>query len=91
MAIYLLIALGQSAQTIDVTVTTKVTADNYYKIEPGKWLLNSAATTSKAVAESLGLPNGTETYFITPVRGYYGRTQPAAWEWLAAQSAKTNA
>jgi hypothetical protein len=84
MALFFLVALKDSAPAVGTAISTKIAAGSVYEIESGKWIIDSPATTSKDMADSLGL---TDTpYFIVPVRGYFGRAQPDLWEWLAAKS-----
>jgi hypothetical protein len=86
MALFFLVALQDSAPAVEVAVSAKVAAGSVYEIESGKWILDSPATTSKDLADSLGITDGVP-FFIVPVRGYFGRAQPDLWEWLAAKTA----
>jgi hypothetical protein len=86
MALFFLVALSNSAPVFETALSSKFTKGDLYTIESGKWLVDSPATTSKELADSLGVPN-TATYFLVPVTGYFGLAQPDLWEWLAAKIA----
>jgi hypothetical protein len=87
---YLLISLGTSATNVDAVVQSKIAPEDSRQLESGKWLISSASATSKEVSDLLGISEAV-TFFIVPVRGYFGRAKPDIWEWLAAKAAKTNA
>jgi hypothetical protein len=93
MALYLIVSLNtipNSDQSVDAAVQAKIPKEDAHQIESGKWLINSNAVTSKEVSDALGISEG-PTYFLTPVRGYFGRAKGDTWEWLAAKStAKPN-
>ena len=89
MALFLVVALGSSAPLLDLSINASSTPDKVYRIETGKWIVDSDATTSKEFSERLG-PSAIYTYIVVPVRGYFGRAQPDLWEWLAAKAAKAN-
>jgi hypothetical protein len=86
MALFFLVALQDSAPAVEAALFSKIAAGSLYTIEGGKWILDSPATTSKDLADSLGIPS-TIPFFVVPVRGYFGRAQPDLWEWLAAKTA----
>jgi hypothetical protein len=85
MVTYLLIAIGASAPKLDVAVNAAIAKEDRLALESGKWLLSSSLITSKDVSDKLGISE-TETFIICPIRGYFGRTRPDVWEWLAAKS-----
>ncbi len=89
MATYLLISLNGSLDAVDAAVKTKFPKDDALEIESGKWLISSAKVTSKDVSDHLEVPDA-QTYFVVPVKGYFGVARPEVWEWLAAK-AKVNA
>ena len=84
MALFFLVALKNSDSAVREMISAKIAAGSIYEIESGKWIIDSPATTSKDLAESIGLID--TPFFIVPVRGYFGRAQPDLWEWLAAKS-----
>jgi hypothetical protein len=89
MALYFLVALGDDALVLQTALSSKISKENLYTIESGKWIVESPNTTSKELAEAIKIPD-TASYFIVPVTGYFGLAQPDLWEWLAAKiSAKT--
>jgi len=90
MALFLVVALQSSTPSVDLAVPLKFPATDFYKIEDGKWIVESSLATSKELSEFLGLTS-TATHFVVPVRGYFGRAQPDLWEWLAAKTSKANA
>lgn len=85
MATYILIALGAAQAVVDTAVESSIPSEDRLSLESGKWLLTSSLPTSKEVSDKLGLSVNT-TFIICPIRGYYGRTNPNVWEWLAAKS-----
>ena len=86
MPLFFLVALQNSAPAIEVALSSKIAAGSLYTIESGKWIIDSPATTSRDLADSLEITT-TLPFFIVPVRGYFGRAQPDLWEWLAAKTA----
>ncbi|HZB87452.1 MAG TPA: hypothetical protein VE291_02235 [Terracidiphilus sp.] len=86
MATYILIALGGSVAAVDEAVESLIPAEDRLLLEQGKWLLTSSLATGKDVSEKLGIATSA-TFIICPIRGYFGRTRPDVWEWLAAKSA----
>jgi hypothetical protein len=90
MSTYFIVSLGSSPDFVDSAVQTKIPAEDRYQLEPGKWLINSSSLTSKDVSDGLSISDST-TFFIAPIRGYYGRAKPDVWEWLAAKTAKVHA
>jgi hypothetical protein len=86
---YLLIALGNFSSAVDAAVQAVIAPEDRHQIEAGKWLLSTTSVTSKDVSDKIGLSD-TTTFLICPIRGYFGRSSPAVWEWLAAKT-KTNA
>jgi hypothetical protein len=85
MATYILIAIGPADAAIDAAVQAAIPAEDRLSLETGKWLLTSSLPTSKEVSDRLGI-SATATFIICPIRGYFGRTRPDVWEWLAAKS-----
>lgn len=91
MALFFVAALQDSSPAVDTAVQLKIPASDAYEIESGKWIVDMSLSTSKDLSEFLGLAAAVR-HFILPVRGYYGRSQPDLWEWLAAKSSpKANA
>jgi hypothetical protein len=91
MALYFLVALQDAAPAFKEALSSKMAAANLYTIEEGKWIIDSPAVTSKDFADSLGVVATESSFIVVPVTGYYGRTQPDLWEWLAAKIAAKNA
>ena len=89
MPLFAVIALKNSASAIDEAMRTLVPGEGSYQIEPGKWVVNEDVSTAKELAVKLGIRER-ESHLILPIRGYTGRAQPDLWEWLSAQSGKTN-
>jgi hypothetical protein len=87
MALFAVIALKEAGPTVDQAVEKMGSPS--YKIEVGKWVVNSTATTAKELSVNLGLRE-TTTHLVFSIRGYSGRAQPDLWEWLTAQSDKAN-
>jgi hypothetical protein len=85
MATYILVAIGPSAAAVDTAVEAVISAEDRLLLEPGKWLLTSLLATSKEVSDKIGITTSA-TFIICPIRGYFGRTRPDVWEWLAAKS-----
>jgi hypothetical protein len=85
MALFFMVALQGAAPAVQLAISSKITAENFYTIEAGKWIIESPATTSKDLADALGITS-TLSFFVVPVRGYFGRAQPDLWEWLSAKS-----
>lgn len=86
MATYILIAIGQANAAVDAAVEANIPPEDRLLLESGKWLLTSSLPTSKEVSDKLNITS-TSTFIICPIRGYFGRTRPDVWEWLAAKSA----
>lgn len=85
MATYILIALAASAPSIDSAVQATIPPEDRLSLELGKWLITSSLSTSKEVSDKIGI-SATELFIICPIRGYFGRSRPDVWEWLAAKS-----
>jgi hypothetical protein len=85
MATYILMALGPSASAVDAAVESAISAEDRLSLEAGKWLLTSSLATSREVSDMIGISDST-LFIICPIRGYFGRTRPDVWEWLAAKS-----
>ena len=88
MSFFAVIALKDGVAAVDEAVG-KIPADRCYKLEPGKWIVNSDASTARELSIELGLREK-QTHLVLSLRGYSGRAQPDLWEWLAAQSEKIN-
>jgi hypothetical protein len=86
MALFFLVSLASSAPAFGAELSSKIAPGSLYTIEDGKWIVESPATTSKDLADSLQV-TVTESFFVVPVTGYFGRAQPDLWEWLAAKMA----
>ena len=86
MALFLIVALQNSAPAFQLALSSKIAPESLYTIETGKWIVDSPATTSKNLADSLEVW-AKEPFLIIPVTGYFGRAQPDLWEWLAAKIA----
>ena len=89
MPLFLVVALQNSGPAIDEAVASKF-PDTSYKIESGKWAVNADVNTSRELTTKLGVRE-TQSHIAVPIRGYTGRAKPDLWEWLSAQSAKTDA
>jgi hypothetical protein len=89
MALFVVIALQNSNDDVDQSVTINFTSDVYYRIESGKWVINANVTTARELSDKLGIREKA-AHLVMPVKGYSGRAQPDLWEWLAAQSEKIN-
>ncbi len=89
MALFVVIALKDSSAAVDTAVGSLFPKSSY-KIESGKWVIDADVTTSKELSVTLGLSQ-THQHLALPLRGYHGRAQPDLWEWLGAQSTKTDA
>jgi hypothetical protein len=87
MPLFAVIALKESGSLVDQAV--EQLGSPSYKVEMGKWVVNSSATTARELSTELGLRE-TATHLVFSIRGYSGRAQPDLWEWLAAQSDKAN-
>lgn len=85
MAIFFVTAVGASMAEVDTAISTKLAPQSAFKIEPGKWMIKSDAATSQTLSATLGLAGGT-THLVILVGGYFGRANPALWEWLANQA-----
>ena len=90
MALFFIVALQNADLVVDTAVSAKFTPGDFFKIESGKWIIDAPLATSKELSDFLALTAAT-THFVVPVRGYFGRSQPALWEWLAAKTSKANA
>ena len=88
MAIFFAIALKQSASALDAAVESQFPEDTY-KIESGKWAINTDLSTARQVSTKLGIRE-TQNHIVVSARGYSGRASLDLWEWLSAQSAKTD-
>ena len=86
MAIFFLTAVGGPVMdlAVDNAVGTKLSPQSAFKIESGKWMVKSDAPTSQNLSQTLGL--GSTTHIVISVGGYFGRANPALWEWLATQA-----
>jgi hypothetical protein len=89
MALFAVFALKDSATAIDEAVRALPSGDTF-KIEHGKWVIDSDLATAKELSLKLGL-NETHTHIILNFRGYYGRAQPDLWEWIAVKKGKADA
>jgi hypothetical protein len=84
MALFAVIALKESGPAVDEVVET-LDQTNRYKMESGKWVVQSGLTTAREVSQSLGLRDS-QPHVVFAIRGYSGRAQPDLWEWLTAKS-----
>ena len=94
MALFLVVALKNSAQLIDASIAEKF-ASEAYQIEEGKWAVNADSVTAKQLSDKIGITDKpvsstSVTGIVVPISGYYGRAQPDLWEWLAAKTVKAN-
>jgi hypothetical protein len=87
MALFAIFALRDVASQVDIAVQQKF-SEAAYKIEAGKWIVESEASTAKEVTTILGLA-GT-WHIVLTIGGYFGYAQSDMWEWIAAKRAKTN-
>lgn len=87
MALFFLTAVGGIANdaAVDSAVAAKLSPQSVFKIESGKWMIKSDAPTSQNLSLILGLASST-THIVIAVAGYYGRANPALWEWIANQT-----
>lgn len=88
MALFLVAAMSGSEPVVDAAVSAKIPPGTFYRIEQGKWIIDSEAITAKDISDQLGIA-GTVRHLVVAIRGYYGRAQPDMWEWMAAKSAKS--
>lgn len=88
MPLFAVVALKDSAESVDAAVTS-LYPDSSYKLESGKWVVRAALITAKQLSQRLGLRE-THSHIVFAVRGYSGRAQTDAWEWMAAQSEKSD-
>jgi hypothetical protein len=88
MPLFFVTALKASASAIDAAVTLNF-PESSYKIEPGKWIVRADVSTAAKLSAKLGIRE-TESHLVFPVKGYSGRAQPDLWEWLAAESTRTD-
>jgi len=87
MALFAIVALRDSGPLIDTAIQQHF-ADTSYRIESGKWIVASEASTAKELSTLLGI---TTTWHIAlPVGGYFGFAQSDMWEWIAAKRAKAS-
>ena len=94
MALFMVVALGQSAPLIDVAILQKFPT-SFYKLEAGKWFISSTFQTSKELSDALGITSdppmlpalGVATGVVVAIKGYYGRGPSDMWEWVAAKFA----
>jgi len=84
MALFLVVALKEFGSDVDSAITAKVSPEERYKIESGKWIVSMEAATAKAVSDALELTE-TVTHLTLPIRGYFGRSQP---DFMGAASGK---
>jgi len=89
MALYMVVSLGPSAPAIDSAIVLRFGGD-FYRLEPGKWLVSTGFQTSKEVSNALGItadPPATSnlTGVVTAIKGYYGRGPSDLWEWFSKQ------
>jgi hypothetical protein len=84
MALFLVVALADSAAAIDAAVQANY-ADSSFHIEPGKWVVKAPFAIGRELGEALGIRTA-HNHIIVPVNGYSGRSKPGLWQWLAAQS-----
>ena len=88
MALFAVIALKESVAAVDEAVG-KLPPNEVYKLEPGKWVVDSNVTIAKELSINLGLRES-HTHLVLGIRGYSGRAQPDLWEWLTAKAAKAD-
>lgn len=88
MALFVVVALGGAEAAIDAAVPAKISQGNFYRMEHGKWIIDSEAITAKDVSDQLGMPPIVR-HLVVALKGYYGRAQPDMWEWMAAKSTKS--
>jgi len=94
MALFVVLALDNSASVIEASIAKEFPED-YYKIEPGKWFVKAQLVTAKQVSDRIGITNDQNadgfTGVVLGVRGYFGRAPQDMWEWIAAKSVKSDA
>jgi hypothetical protein len=88
MAIFFITAVGGPLMdvAVDSAVAAKLSPQSVFKIESGKWMVKSDTPTSQNLSTTLGLA-GSATHLVISVGGYFGRANPALWEWMATQAA----
>ena len=88
MAFFFLTSIGGSVidLAVDSAVSSKFAPQSIFKIESGKWIIKSDASTSQSVSQTLGLGASNTTHLVILIGGYYGRAAPTLWEWMASQS-----
>jgi len=89
MALFFVTALQTYSPNVDAAIQSKIPATDSYQIETGKWIVDAPVATSKDLSDFLDLTKATG-HFVVPVRGYFGRSRPDFWEWLAAKTSKPN-
>jgi hypothetical protein len=90
MALFLIIALKDSAKRVGPEIEEKFPS-KHYKIDDTKWFVQSKLPTAKAVSDYVGItsddPKASEsTGIVVNVKGYFGRGPADMWEWIATQS-----
>ena len=94
MALFVVLALRNSASFIEASVNEKF-ADESYKIEDGKWIINADSVTARQLSDKLGITDkpvspDSPLAVVFGMGGYFGRAQPDLWEWIAAKTTKAN-
>ena len=89
--VFFVTALKESKDVIKEAVEREY-AQSLYVVAPDKWFVStSEEVTARQVATKLGIIKSEGVSgLVLSVGGYSGRAQPDMWEWLAAQSGKTN-
>lgn len=84
MTVYVIIP--QDGSTKLASRIQKDFPDDSYQLPSGEWLVSADGTTSKKLAEDLGvIAKETESAIVFATSGYYGRANTAIWEWLKAK------
>jgi hypothetical protein len=96
MALFVVVALQNSAQAIGKSIADNF-ADDFYEVEKDKWFVATTLVTAKQVSDKLGITTDDKlpvppilTGIVVRVGGYFGRGSTDMWEWIAAKSVKTS-
>ena len=85
MAIYAAISSGENSAL--ETAITREFGQSFYKVAAGQYLISAKKTTTKAVADKLGiLGGGLGKVILFRVLNYKGWHSKDIWEWLTSQN-----
>jgi hypothetical protein len=81
MSVFVVISPNISNPKLEAAIIEHF-SEEHYKISDNQWLI-CAGGISQSVAERLGIPSGdVDTAIVFAASGYWGRANPAIWEWL---------